>query len=134
MGINISIQNPWIYRGEPFDENLIGDNIGFIYLIHNTILSKSYIGKKLFKHRKNKKSVESDWKTYWGSNEELKSDVKMLGEENFSRAILKLCKTKSECSYEELRLQLAYDVLRNPARWYNAWIMVRVSRRQLGIK
>lgn len=107
---------------------------GYVYLIHNQVLSKSYIGKKLFRHRKNKKSVESDWKDYWGSNDELKKDVEKFGEENFLRTILRLCKSKSECSYEEARLQFAHEVLRHPARWYNAYVGCRVSRRQLGIK
>lgn len=120
--------------GNPFDEVLIEKNAGFIYIIHNSILSKSYIGKKLFKHRKNKKSIESDWKTYWGSNDELKKDIERFGEEHFSRAIIKICKTKSECSYEEAKLQFALGVLESPARFYNAWICCKVSRRQLSIK
>jgi hypothetical protein len=89
--------------GEPFEQNadaedLIEKNAGFVYLVHNSILSKSYIGKKLFRHRKNKKSVESDWKTYWGSSDDLRHDIERFGIENFSRAIVKICRTKSECS------------------------------------
>jgi hypothetical protein len=125
--------------GEPFEQNadaedLIEKNAGFVYLVHNSILSKSYIGKKLFRHRKNKNSVESDWKTYWGSSDDLRHDIERFGIENFSRAIVKICRTKSECSYEEARLQFVYDVLHNPARWYNAWISCRVTRRHLGVK
>lgn len=57
---------------------------GFVYVITNTVNGMKYIGKKLFKHRRNKKLVESDWRTYYGSNEKLLEDVKMLRREFIS--------------------------------------------------
>lgn len=71
----------WTYRGLTFTEGLIEKNVGFVYIITNTVSGKKYIGKKLFKHRRNKKLIESDWRKYYGSNEVLLEDVKALRRE-----------------------------------------------------
>jgi hypothetical protein len=74
----------WIFNGKTFTTQMIGDNVGFVYLITNKENNKKYIGKKLFKFtrtkkRKNKRNVkvlkDSDWLSYYGSNEELKKDL-----------------------------------------------------------
>ena len=50
----------WLYQGKSFTEEMIGDNVGFVYLITNHSSGKSYVGKKLFtkskSYQKNKKS------------------------------------------------------------------------------
>lgn len=128
--------NHWIYNGNPFLEPI---DWGFIYLITNTKNNKKYIGKKQFYFKKYKTVkgkrkgyfVESDWKEYWSSSEEVKKDILEIGNEFFIREILKLCKTKSECSYWEAKYQFEYDVLYNPNDYYNQWISVRVSRKNL---
>lgn len=130
----------WLYQSREFKDEQIEDNIGFVYLITNLINDRKYIGKKLFKFSKklyrktkNKKiQVESDWKTYYGSNDELNNDVKALGSDNFQREILRLCKSKSECNYFELREQLVNDALLSPELYYNAYIGTRISRKQMG--
>lgn len=94
---------------------------------------KKYIGKKSFTSTKakvvagkrKKFLIESDWKSYYGSNDDLAKDVALYGEEQFSREILRLCKTKGEVSYFEAKAQFETDcVLR--ADYYNKWIMVKV--------
>ena len=80
MGVYIM----WAYKGEEFTENMIDDNVGFVYIITNETNNKQYIGKKLFTksktYQKNKKKkkmrVASDWITYTGSNEQLNEDIK----------------------------------------------------------
>lgn len=125
----------WIFNQNIFTEELIGENYGFVYVITNLKNNKKYIGKKLFyssktkqvKGKKKRIKVSSDWKDYYGSNEELKKDVMSLGKNNFKREILYLCKTKGECSYLEAKEQFVNGVLEFED-YYNTWIMVRVRK------
>ena len=78
------------------------------------------------KGKKKRFKVESDWKTYWSSSDELKQDVKNLGEENFKREIVHLCFGKGELSYLELREQIDRRVLEYPTDWYNNLIHCRI--------
>jgi len=128
----------WLYDGNKFGE-LPEQFYGFVYLITNNTTGKKYIGKKLFysqkqrqvKGKKKKYKVESDWKDYYGSNEELIKDVELLGRDSFTRKIVRLCKTKGECSYFEAKYQFEYDVLLNPDLFYNTWIMCKIHRKHL---
>jgi len=125
----------WIYQEKDFTDELIDVNIGFVYEITNLISNRKYIGKKLFhsartkqvKGKKKRYKVASDWQDYYGSNEELKTDVIELGKENFKRTILHLCKSKGECSYLEAKEQFSRNVMESD-EYYNTWIMVRVRK------
>lgn len=130
----------WLYNKEPLIE--IPDGYyGFVYRIINKATQQEYIGKKFFfaqkqrqvKGKKKKYKAESDWKEYYGSNEVLAADVLSLGKDNFERYILKLCKTKGECTYFETKYQFQEDVLLNPDKYYNTWIMCKVHRKHLKI-
>ncbi len=131
----------WIYQGQII-ETLPEDCVGFVYEITNLISGRKYIGKKLAKFSKTKykvvklkngnkkkqkirEKIDSDWKTYYGSNDQLNKDVLELGEENFKREILYYCKSKAECSYIEAREQFARRVLES-TDYYNGQISVRV--------
>jgi hypothetical protein len=131
----------WLFQGNIIDE-LPEDCIGFVYLITNKSSGRKYIGKKLAKFskttqktvklkngtKKKKKirsKVDSDWRTYYGSNDQLNKDVAALGTDNFTREILYFCKSKAECSYVEAREQFTNKVLES-ADWYNGHIQVRV--------
>ena len=46
----------WLYKGIPFIEPDIKE-LGFVYLITNTITGRKYIGKKLFWFSKTVKSL-----------------------------------------------------------------------------
>ena len=125
--------NPWIYLDEPFTSEDIGEYIGFVYLLTDPN-GKKYVGKKLFvsrrklpplkgKTRKRTKISESDWKTYYGSSEEIQS----LIENNipFKREILHLCESKGELSYMELVEQVNRKVLLTD-EYYNGIIQVKI--------
>lgn len=131
----MSYKNPWIYYGTILESETTEDYIGFVYMITNLTTQRMYIGKKLFKFSRSKKikgkkkrvKVDSDWKEYYGSNSELQEDVKTLGEHNFKRMILRLCKTKGECNYWEAKYQFEHRVLESD-EYYNSWISVKVHK------
>ena len=79
------------------------------------------------KGRKNKRryKVDSDWRDYYGSSDELTIDVNKLGKENFKREVLFFCNSKAELSYVEAREQFARKVLESDD-YYNGHIRVRV--------
>ena len=131
----------WLFEHTPI-ETLPEDCVGFVYLITNTVSGRKYIGKKLAKFSKttyrvvklkngNKKrkkirsKIDSNWQTYYGSNDELNQDVQTLGSDKFTREILYYCTSKSQCSYIEAREQFRHQVLESDA-YYNGQISVRV--------
>lgn len=128
----------WLYDGVVFEQPL-DEYYGFVYQITNLTNNKVYIGKKLFwfkktkilKGKKKRYLAESDWKEYYGSSVTLSEDVKTFGKDNFKREILKLCKSKGECSYYEAKIQFEKNVLLNPDLFYNDWIICRVHRKHI---
>lgn len=135
MKKTIDYDNPWIYLDEPFTSEDIGDNIGFVYLLTDPN-GRKYVGKKLFvskrrlpplkgKTRKRTVVKESDWKTYYGSSEELQ--ILVESSTPFKREILHLCKTRGMLSYLELQEQMERKVLlRND--YFNGIIQVKIHK------
>ena len=131
----------WYYQNTPV-ETLPNDCVGFVYLITNNLSGRKYIGKKLAKfskttyktikqkngikkRKKIRSKIDSDWQSYYGSNDQLNQDIAELGSDNFTREILFYCQSKSECSYIEAREQFSRRVLESD-NWYNGHIQVRV--------
>jgi len=132
------MEQHWYYNNEIVEE-LPEGSVGFVYLITNLTNNRKYIGKKLaqfkrtkppLKGRKNKRrsTVESDWREYYGSSDELSADVAELGPQSFKREILFYCISKSELSYVEAREQFNHKVLESD-EWYNGHIRVRVHQK-----
>ena len=130
-------KNKWIYNNGDF-LGVPDKAIGFVYLITDTINKKYYIGKKLFwsskivqKNKKKRKvKIESDWKSYYGSNQTLKDLVEQNNVYCFTREILYICYSKSECSYLEAKEQFLRDVILSP-NYYNDWIMIKTHRKHI---
>ena len=131
----------WLFENT-LVETLPEDCVGYVYLITNLVNGRKYIGKKLAKFSKttykvvklkngNKKKkkirskIDSDWQTYYGSNDELNKDIQTLGQDNFKREILYYCNSKAQCSYIEAREQFRHQVLESDD-YYNGQISVRV--------
>ncbi len=131
----------WLFEGTEV-ENLPEDCVGFVYQITNNITGRKYIGKKLAKlskttqktvklkngtkkKKKIRSKVDSDWREYHGSSDELLKDIEQLGAENFTREMLYYCRSKAECSYIEAREQFSRRVLESND-YYNGQISVRV--------
>jgi len=126
----------WTYKGNSIEEIPEG-YIGFVYLITNLTNNRKYVGKKLAQFKKSKPplkgkklrrkyTVESDWKDYWSSSDNLKADVETLGKDKFTREILYWCTSKAELSYLEAKEQFDRRVLETD-EYYNGIINVRVG-------
>lgn len=130
----------WLYEDKQFDIDTSNEYYGFVYLITNKIDGKKYIGRKYFtraaikqvKGKKKKIRKESNWKEYWGSSSRLLEDIDRLGPENFTKEILRLCKTRGECNYWEAKIQFEHDVLTKD-EYYNDNIMMKFTRKNIGL-
>jgi hypothetical protein len=130
----------WTYQSKEVPQEIMEENVGFVYLITNLESNRKYIGQKLFrftrrkivKGKKNRKKVvkESDWRDYFGSSQALQNDVEKLGSGRFSREILRLCKSKGEMNYWETKLQFDNEVLLSED-WYNNFIGCRINGNKL---
>ena len=135
----VDYENPWLFEGLEFTSEMVKDYQGFVYLIENTTNGKKYIGKKFFvkpkvlpktktRNRRVRTKVESDWKTYHGSSDELLADIE--AGHKVVRSILRLCQTKGECSYYEIKEQLAVDALLKE-EYYNGFVGCKIHRRHV---
>lgn len=125
--------NPWTYDGTIVEE-MPEKVMGFVYLLTQISTGRQYIGKKLFlfssskqvKGKKKRIKVESDWKTYHSSCEEIVASVKEKGALDWKREILHFAKTKGTLNYLEAREQMDRRVLENPDKYINGIISCRI--------
>ena len=114
---------------------------GFIYMITNLVNDRKYIGKKQMvskrtrpplkgKKRKRIEFVESDWRTYISSSNELVNDLQKLGKEKFKFEILRFCDNKSQLAYYEAKEQFDREVLLKED-YYNGIINLRLGKVKL---
>tara|TARA_B110000285_G_C15089228_1_gene598083 strand:- start:802 stop:1209 length:408 start_codon:yes stop_codon:yes gene_type:complete len=130
----------WLYENKEYDETP-DEYQGFVYLITEFDTRKMYIGKKFFwkpktlpitktRKRRVKTRVESDWRTYYGSSITVQNLVEEKGLDNWKREILRLCKTKGECSYYEAKEQFKRDVLLSDD-YYNEFIGCKIHAKHV---
>lgn len=125
----------WLYQNKVIEKikDFPEGTFGFVYKITNNETGKFYIGKKQLLSKTNvklgkkeiaalpiqrgrppsKKSVikESNWQEYWGSCKPLIEEVKLLGEEKFTKEILMICFSKKLLTYYEAVYQIQEQVL-----------------------
>ena len=110
----------WVYKGKEIkDRSYLPDQaVGIVYKIHNFKESKFYIGKKILVNKRTKPPlkgykrkrvtyVESNWKTYTGSNVYTKD----WNTEDCYREIVYICYNKTMMTYHETALQFQEKVL-----------------------
>ena len=130
----------WYYKDKLY-EDTPEEYQGFVYQITEIESGKKYIGKKFFwkpktlpktktRKRRIKTRVESDWRSYYGSSKEVQQIVEDKGSDSFKREILRLRKTKGECSYYEAKLQFEYDVLLSDD-YYNEFIGCKIHAKHI---
>ena len=90
--------------------------------------------KKLQEETKKRKRrvrtrTESDWRSYFGSSEEVKILVEERAED-FKREIIRLCKSKGEMTYFEMKEQFDRDVLFRED-YYNEFIGGKIHSKHL---
>ena len=134
----------WLYKNKEINsiEDMPTDTFGFVYLVTHTPSGKKYLGKKQLianrtlpplKGQKKKRKIqkESDWKTYYGSQAEIKTLVKesqdML---EFVREIRIFASTKKQLTYFETKLQFVNEVLEND-EYLNSNILGKFFRKDL---
>ena len=149
----------WLYKKDVIDsiEKMPRDTYGFIYQVTHLPTGRKYIGKKVLYFERNvrlgkrelpalkeerkakgiggrvplKKKVikESDWKTYYGSQTEIKDLVKNGKESDFKREILKFVNNKKHLTYFECKYLFIYEVLENNQEYINDNILAKFYSR-----
>lgn len=98
------------------DETIIDkpnqNNYGFVYITHNLISNKYYIGKCKYSRR-------NSWETYLGSGKYLKNAINKYGIENFKKYIIKECKTEKELIESEEYYLEKYKAYEYGNNFYN---------------
>ena len=134
----------WLYKNKEINsiEDMPTDTFGFVYLVTHTPSGKKYLGKKQLianrtlpplKGQKKKRKIqkESDWKTYYGSQTEVKQLVKEAKDKlEFVREIIIFTSTKKQLTYFETKLQFVNEVLEND-EYLNSNILGKFFRKDL---
>ena len=136
----------WFYNGKWIEsiEDFPQNTYGFIYITIHEPSGKKYLGKKSIYHNVKKKLTkkelaeqpitrgrksttttiqkESDWKTYYGSEEFIKQKIKDKKQEEFTREILVFVPNKKLLTYYECKYQFIHSVLESN-EWLNTNIL-----------
>lgn len=122
----------WYYLNAVVDEIDIKLYPAFVYKITNLTNNKIYIGRKVTEFSRNKVKRPSDWRNYYGSNDNLKADIKLLGKDKFKREILRFCTLRTESKYYENKFIFEVDALIQPDKYYNEWVAGdKITRKHL---
>jgi hypothetical protein len=126
----------WLYNNEVVEtiEDIPANTFGFIYITTHTPSGMAYIGKKSLYHNVKRKLTkkelaeqtgrgrksttetiqkESDWKTYYGSEDFIKQRIKEKKQDEFKREIIHFVENKKMLTYFECKYQFMYGVIEN---------------------
>lgn len=107
-------------------EEQMGNGVGFIYIIRDSVLERFYLGKKLFRGTgKLNNGKESNWKKYASSSPVIAELLKVRPKEEFDFICLEQYKTKGTLSYSETWTLCFVEAPTNKT-WYNT-IIEKVS-------
>jgi len=131
----------WLYKEKGIEsiEDMPKDSFGFIYEVIHKPTGQKYLGKKVLqfnrklpplKGQKRKRKVvkESDWKTYYGSHQTIKTLIKEGKQEEFSREILQFVPTKKLLTYFECKYLFIKEVLEH-GEYINDNILAKFYRK-----
>lgn len=134
----------WLHENKEVTsiEEMPEGTFGYVYQVTHIPTGLKYIGKKQLisnrtlpplkgEKRKRKIQKESDWKTYYGSQAEIKTLVKESKDKSeFKREILQYCKTKKQLTYFEIKWQFVLGVIETE-EWINNNIQGRFFGKDL---
>ena len=133
----------WLYKGEVIGsiEEMPENTFGFIYEATYIPTKEKYLGKKVLffnrtlpplKGTKRKRKVvkESDWQTYYGSHEKIKTLLKENKQNDFQREILEFAFNKKHLTYLETKYLFCNNVLENE-EYINDNILGKFFRKDL---
>lgn len=106
-------------------EEALGQNgeFGFIYLIHDILNDRMYIGKKQFLGTgKKNKGVSTNWQWYTSSCKELCESIKANGKEHFKFYVLEQYRIRGSLGFAETWSICHVEALANRDKWYNGLI------------
>jgi len=142
----------WLYYEDEitnisqFPEN----TYGFIYKVTHSTTGRVYIGKKVLYHNQKKKLTkaelelstgrgrkslykivqkESDWKSYYGSQKEIKELITQGKKDEFKREILQFVNNKKLLTYFETKWLFTFGVLEYPDLYFNDNILGKFYRK-----
>lgn len=140
----------WTFEGNPITDysQMPKGTIGIIYRIDNLTTKKYYIGRKTVASLKSRKLTKkekllpenkgktikkvfksySTWKSYVGSNDLLKDEIKKG--HKYKKRILRYCFSKTEITYFETK-EIVCSGCMEDDNCYNDWFSARVYKRNL---
>jgi hypothetical protein len=145
----------WLYNNEVVEtiKDIPANTFGFIYITTHIPSGISYIGKKSLYHNVKRKLTkkelseqtgrgrksttetiqkESDWKTYYGSEEFIKQKIKEKKQDEFKREIIHFVGNKKMLTYFECKYQFMYGVLENE-NYLNSNILGKFYKKDFAI-
>jgi len=133
----------WLYNRGVIEsiEQMPQNTFGFIYQATYLPTNEKYLGKKVLyfnrtlpplKGTKRKRKVvkESDWQTYYGSHEKIKTLLKENKQSEFQREILEFAFNKKHLTYLETKYLFCNNVLENE-EYINDNILGKFFRKDL---
>jgi hypothetical protein len=145
----------WLYNNEVVEtiEDIPANTFGFIYITTHIPSGILYIGKKSLYHNVKRKLTkkelaeqtgrgrksttetiqkESDWKTYYGSEDFIKQRIKEKKQDEFKREIIHFVENKKMLTYFECKYQFMYGVLENE-NYLNSNILGKFYKKDFAI-